>query len=62
MSDIEKKMYEFLIVGAVAAVIISMVAGPVGNDVAAISTAVSAILVGAALVFYGIYFWKNKKN
>lgn len=59
MSDIEKRMYEILIIGAVTAAIISMVAGPVGNAITAIATAASAIVVGAVLVFYGLYFWRG---
>lgn len=60
MTTTEKRMYLALLVCDAAAIFISMVAGPLENEVVAISASVCAIIISLALVLYGLYFWRRK--
>lgn len=61
MSDVEKGLYRFLLVADAAAIIISMVAGPLSHTSMAIGAAASALLISLCLIVYGLYFWRNWK-
>ncbi len=60
MSSTERRLYKFLLVGDGAAIIISMVAGPLSHTVISIGAAASAILISLCLLLYGLYFWKKR--
>lgn len=62
MTTTEKRMYLLLIFCDAAAIFISMIAGPLGNETVAISTAVCAIIISLALILYGLYFWHRKER
>ena len=61
MTDVERKFYRLLLAADAAAIIISMVAGPLQHTAMAIGAAVSAGLISVCLVAYGLYFWPFKK-
>lgn len=61
MTDVEKKIYRLLLAADAAAILLSMVAGPLGHVYLAIGAAASAILVSLCLVAYGLYFWPYRK-
>ncbi len=61
MSDVEKGLYRFLLVADAAAILISMVAGPLSHTSMAIGAAASALLISLCLIVYGLYFWRNWK-
>lgn len=62
MSEIERKMFLFLISVDACAILISMVAGPFGMDALATAAAVSAVIISVALILYGLYFWRRKER
>ena len=47
--------------GDMAAILISMVAGPLSHTSLAIGAAVSAIILSLAVIVYGIYFWPRQR-
>ncbi len=59
MTEIEHKVCRFLLIMDAAAILISMVAGPLRHTAVAIGAAASAALVSVCLVLYGLYFWKR---
>ena len=61
MTEVERKVYRLLLAADAAAIIISMVAGPLQHTAMAIGAAVSAGLISVCLVAYGLYFWPFKK-
>ena len=61
MTEVERKIYRRLLAADAAAIIISMVAGPLQHTAMAIGAAVSAGLISVCLVAYGLYFWPFKK-
>ncbi len=61
MNQTEKTVFLFLSVLAGGLIIISMVAGPMGLDIAAIATATSAVIISGALILYALRFWRKKK-
>ncbi len=60
MSDAERRLYKFLLLADVAAILVSMVAGPLSHTGVAIGAAASAILISLCLLCYGLYFWKSR--
>lgn len=61
MSDTERRLYKFLLVADAAAIIISMVAGPLSHTSVAIGAAASALLISVCLLAYGLYFWPKRR-
>lgn len=62
MTEIEKRMFLFLIVLDAGAILVSMVAGPFGADTIAVAAAVSAAIISIALILYGLSFWHRKER
>lgn len=62
MTDVEKKMYGVLLALDTLAIIVSMIAGPLGYDVISIAASASAIIVSCGLIFYGLYFWRRRER
>lgn len=56
MRKIDKKSFVLLLVVAAIMIIISMFAGPLGENVIAISTAASAVIFSSAMILYGLSF------
>ncbi len=61
MTDVEKKLYGFLLFADVVAIIISMVAGPLAHTALSIGAAVSALLISLCLIGYGLWFWRQDR-
>lgn len=61
MSDAERRLYRFLLFADGAAILVSMVAGPLSHTAVSIGAAGSAILISLCLLAYGLYFWKNRR-
>lgn len=61
MSDTERRIYKFLLAADAAAIIISMVAGPLSHTAVALGAAASALLISLCLLVYGLYFWPKKR-
>lgn len=57
MSEIERKLYRFLLAVDSAAILVSMVAGPLRHTSVAIGAAASAALISVCLIIYGLHFW-----
>lgn len=62
MTNIEKRMYLVLLLIDAAAIIVGMVAGPLGEEVISISASVAAVIISLGLIVYGIYFWRRKER
>ncbi len=62
MTATEKNMYRILLFLDIVAILIGMVAGPLGRDSLSIAASISAIIISSCLIFYGIYFWIMKKR
>lgn len=60
MSELEKKLYRFLLVIDGIAILVSMVAGPLRHTSIAIGAAVSAALISVCLIVYGLHFWPRQ--
>ncbi len=61
MSDLEKKLYKLLLAADGAAILVSMVAGPLSHTSIALGAAASAILISLCLLGYGLYFWPKQR-
>lgn len=61
MTDVEKKLYKLLLFVDVVAVIVGMVAGPLGHTTIAIGAATSAVMLSLCMLGYGLYFWPRKR-
>lgn len=59
MTDVERKLYRFLLFVDAAAILVSMVAGPLRHTAVAIGAAASAALISTCLIIYGLYFWRR---
>ena len=57
MTEVERRLYRLLLFFDAAAIVISMVAGPLHHT----SMAISAGIISLCLVAYGLYFWPWKK-
>ncbi len=61
MTNVERKLYRLLLFADGAAIVISMVAGPLRHTSMAIGSAVSAGIISLCLIVYGLYFWPWKR-
>ena len=61
MTDIERRFYRLLLFADAAAIVISMVAGPLQHTSMAIGAAISAGIISLCLIVYGLYFWPWKR-
>ena len=61
MTDVERRFCKLLLLAVMAAIRISIVAGPVCHTSLAIGAAVSAIILSLAVIVYGIYFWPRQR-
>ncbi len=61
MTDVEKKLYRLLLLADAAAILISMVAGPLDHTSVAIGAAASALLISLCLILYGLWFWPKSR-
>ena len=60
MTDAEKGTFQILLFFDVLAIIVSMIAGPLGHTAVALGAAFGAVLISLALLAYGLYFWAKK--
>ena len=61
MTDVERRLYRLLLFADAAAIVISMVAGPLQHTSRAIGAAISAGIISLCLIVYGLYFWPWKR-
>ena len=61
MTDVERRFCKLLLLADMAAILNSMVAGPLSHTSLAIGAAVSAIILSLAVIVYGIYFWPRQR-
>ncbi len=59
--DAERNLFKFLLFADAAAILISMVAGPLSHTAISIGAAGSAILISLCLIFYGLYVWPKDR-
>ncbi|RKJ41483.1 hypothetical protein D7X94_04160 [Acutalibacter sp. 1XD8-33] len=60
MTDLERKLYKFLLMIDAIAIVISMIAGPLRHTAISIGAAASAALISLSLILYGLYFWAKR--
>jgi len=60
MTELERRLYKFLLIVDAAAILISMVAGPLQHTAIAICTGASAGLISLCLILYGLHFWTRR--
>jgi len=60
MTEPERRLYKFLLFIDAAAIITSMVAGPLMHTALAIGAGASAVLISVCLIAYGLYFWGRR--
>lgn len=61
MTDVERRLYRLLLFADAAAIVISMVAGPLQHTSMAIGAAISAGIISLCLIVYDLYFWPWKR-
>ena len=61
MTDVERRLYRLLLFADAAAIVISMVAGPLQHTSMAIGAAISAGIISLCHIVYGLYFWPWKR-
>ena len=61
MTDVERRLYRLRLFADAAAIVISMVAGPLQHTSMAIGAAISAGIISLCLIVYGLYFWPWKR-
>lgn len=61
MTEVERRLYRLLLAADGAAIVLSMVAGPLQHTSMAIGAALSAGLISLCLVVYGLIFWPWKR-
>lgn len=61
MTDVERNFYKLLLLADAAAIIVSMVAGPLDHTSLSIGAAISAGIISLALIGYGLYFWSRNR-
>lgn len=59
--DAERNLFRFLLFADGAALLISMVAGPLQHTAISIGAAGSAILISLCLIGYGLHVWPQEK-
>lgn len=60
MTELERRLYRFLLIVDGLAILVSMVAGPLRHTSIAIGSAASAGLISVCLIIYGLYFWPKE--
>ena len=60
MSELERKLYRFLLLVDGSAILVSIVAGPLRHTSLAIGAAASAALISVCLILYGLHFWPRQ--
>ena len=60
MTEAERRLYQFLLLVDAAAIIVSMVAGPLRHTASAVGAGASAALISVCLIIYGLYFWARR--
>lgn len=60
MTNVERRLYQFLLAVDAAAIAVSMVAGPLRHTAVAIGAGASAALISVCLIIYGLYFWARR--
>lgn len=60
MTELERRLYRFLLIVDGLAILVSMVAGPLRHTSIAIGSAASAGLISICLIIYGLYFWPKE--
>ena len=60
MTDLERKLYKFLLMIDAISIVISMIAGPLRHTAISIGAAASAALISLSLILYGLYFWAKR--
>lgn len=60
MTELERRLYRFLLIVDALAILVSMVAGPLRHTSIAIGSAASAGLISVCLIIYGLYFWPKE--
>lgn len=60
MTEAERRLYQFLLLVDAAAIIVSMIAGPLRHTAAAVGAGASAALISVCLIIYGLYFWARR--
>ena len=61
MTDVERRLDRLLLFADAAAIVLSMVAGPLQHTSMAIGAAISAGIISLCLIVYGLYFWPWKR-
>ena len=59
LPDLPKGLYKLLLIADAAAIIVSMVAGPLEYTEVSIGAAASAIFLSLCLMLYGMYVWSK---
>lgn len=60
LTELERRLYRFLLIVDAAAIIVSMVTGPIRHTAISIGAAASAALISVCLIIYGLYFWPKR--
>ena len=59
--EAKQNLFKFLLFADAAAILISMVAGPLDHTAISIGAAASAILISLCLIGYGLYVWPTRR-
>lgn len=59
--EAQQNLFRFLLFADAAAILISMVAGPLDHTAISIGAAASAILISLCLIGYGLYVWPKRR-
>ncbi len=59
--EAKQNLFKFLLFADAAAILISMVAGPLDHTAISIGAAASAILISLCLIGYGLYVWPKRR-
>ncbi|NBK77420.1 hypothetical protein D5272_02160 [bacterium D16-76] len=59
--EAKQNLFKFLLFADAAAILISMVAGPLDHTAISIGAAASAILISLCLIGYGLYAWPKRR-
>lgn len=59
--EAQQNLFRFLLFSDAAAILISMVAGPLDHTAISIGAAASAILISLCLIGYGLYVWPKRR-
>lgn len=60
MTGHERRLCKFLLAIDAAAILVSMVAGPLQHTAISIGSGASAALISVCLIVYGLYFWTKQ--